>query len=289
MKAFLLTLVLLLACGGEPGDDFDKGPSNSEVEIGQVEEAITSQYSDASLTGKNLALGVSSLNGVPGFQANVTSGAPANQTYYVPFSTSFFLRFNAGGGFTGADLTRVQAAATVGESVLTNLISGYTYTHTTGNAGIKVVQLADDGGSDSSSIDKFFSVTCTAGTVLTEPAGPVPGLYQKISTANDACSIGVKLAKVKRLVSGTTPQDRVLRHGFSWALAGIGGLGDTTANTPNKLTDVTNRATNINANKNTMPGGQACLASTWTGSASNTYGLCVSVGCSFCSSIPNGY
>lgn len=268
------------SAGGKVVDDPDLGPTleGEPVDIGVSTQSLTSSFTIPVVSGKNFALGVAQLNGVPGAQAHFESSAPPNQVYNEPYTVSWSLRFT---GFAGADLTEIQNDATNAESVITSNIGlTYSYFHTTGNAKIKVQNLADDllaGGS----IDKFVAVQCTPGNLLTENVLPINGIYREISTANDACTISIRLDKIRRLVSGTTPQDRVIKHGIDWALAGIGGLGESTntnAAINNPSTDITNRMLNLNATKATLPSGQKCLANNWTNPGSLTF--CAGLSCS---------
>lgn len=285
-----------LACdgGGQVVNDPDMGPvlagDEAEVaELGVAKQAVSSPTTVNQICGGPVHnLGVAGLTGVPGPQARVNTGAP-NNVYAVPAATAWLIRFSAPGGFTGTDLTRIQNDATNAESLLVNTAGvHYSYAHTTGNAPIKVVALADDFQNVATSIDLFASVTCQAGNILSEPLS-IPGVYVRESTSNDACSIGIRLAKVTRLIAGTTAQDRVIKHAISWALAGIGGLGDTSASTPNKLVEITNRAVNVNASKGTVPSGQACIANNWTEPNTLNYKLCNTVGCQLCAELPCGY
>lgn len=292
----ILGLVLLMfGCGGEGDPESNvsvhevDGVSITSVDLeengdlGTLEQPIVSNYTIPAGAGnnKNNSLGVAALTGVPGAQANVGPGAPASQQYLVPYTVSWTMRFT---GFSAPDQANLETAFGTGENVLVSLGTGYSYTHTAGNAKIRVLALADDGGSSAASIDSFFSVSCSPGSVLSEPGGSVPGIYSKISSANDACSIGVRYSKIVRLIAGATTQRRVMSHGASWALAGIGGLGDT-ATVYSTL--VTSRSVNTALIKNSMPTTQACLASHWSGAAQNTYELSAS---SFCNgALPIGY
>jgi hypothetical protein len=290
----MLASSAVLACGSaDVYNDSDLGPvlAGEDEGLGTVEQAIgTSQTTMNGVFSnpKSYVLGVSSLTGIPGAQAYQSQST--TQQVNVPNTHSWSVRFS--GFAAGAELTRVTNDATAAESVLTNNIGvGSTWFHVgpTIGARIQITKLADDGLNDKSTIDKLASVVCSQGSVLSEPTA-INGVFRALSTSTSppACTVGIRLAKIQRLVSGSTPQDRVIKHAISWALAGIAGAGDTAAASLNSATDVTHRQVNENITKASMPSGQVCLLSHWCGDAAQEYKLDFACGF-FCDELPLAY
>ena len=309
MKNKYIIMALLcagsIACGtaGEVYNDPDLGPvvaGEEPLELGTLEQPITSLGTIDNGLGqffgnnKTNSIGVSGLQGTPGKQADVSPGAPANQVYLVPDTVSWSVKIT--GFAAGAETTRITDQATAAESVLTNTIGvGSSWFHVTGTTHrIALTKLPDDGG-PLGDISKFVSVTCNSGASLSEPGNPVPGLFFKVSNANGGCQVGVRLAKVIRLISGVTPQNRVIKHGIDWALAGIAGAGENSVSTQfgsgnDPDNDVTNRKLNLNITKANMHQSQKCLMTTWTNPASNSFQVCNTLGCpAQCQELPPNY
>lgn len=298
---FLLAALVCAACGGaEVYNDPDLGPvvageepidGYSDDEIGIAQQAIGTGLT---LTGifntRSYTIGVHGFNNSADQQSY--QAQPALNEILVPNTHVWSVKF---AGFTaGTELTRITNNATASESLLnSNLAVGSSWFHVNPgvSARIQIEKIADDGLNDKSTIDKFGFVTCspTAGAALSEPT-PINGVYRAIapSAPTGSCKLQLRLAKVLRLVSGTTPQDRVIKHFISYGLAAVAGAGSTAANTFNATTDVTNRKLNENQTKNTMPGGQVCLMQHWCGDSVQNYAL--DFGCGFfCDELPVGY
>lgn len=259
---------------GDAQDDVDT--AGDEIELGTAEQGITTATTLGS--GVNVrGIGVSALNGVPGSQARPNQST----NYLVPGQKSWSVYTS---GFSSADDALVRTAAQNGGADITNNGTGYQYVFpsSTSNASVKIVKVPDDGGTGKSTINLFFSVVCqTAGFLSESPT--VNANFTKISTAHDACVIGVKEDKVKRLISGTTAQARVRRHGMAWALAGIGGLGETsTVDSCN----MTSRSVNESATKSCLPDGQDCLGNFLSNVAVGNYAI---DSVNHCTALPSGY
>lgn len=264
---------LAFGCGGATEDleSPDLDTAGDEVELGTAEQTITT---DTTTTGR--VVGSTELNGRPGAQASSSVGG----NHFLPGTPVLQWRFT---GLNAADTTLMRTAALNGKADIAGNGVAVSGSESSGSARIKVVQLADDGNIFNGNITDFFSVTCQAGSLLGE-AQPLPGLWFKTSTGSDSCTIGVKEAKIKRLIAGVTPQARVRRHGMAWGFAGIMGGGDTSQPYSNFLTS---RQVNQNSTKSVLPPGQVCLLNgvdTLTGG--NTLSIANNPNCA---ELPAGY
>lgn len=281
----LMLVASTFACGGEDGGFDDR----ADLELGQDAQAIKSQITNP-LGGASRFLGETNLQtGGGGKQA-----PPPNDSAVIllPYTVSWSVRFT---GFTPAQDTDVRNAFGIAESFAVDTAhTGSTFFNVAAGANAKIkVQLLSGGSvlqlpsGQGVDIQSFFSVVCTTGTLLSEPGGSVVGTYAKISTANDACSIGVRYALLDTFCSGgATCRNRVLGHGAGYVLAQIAGSGTSSTMDPDYIT-----ARNVNTakTKQLLPTGQQCLMKTWTEPGLDAYKICNTAGCPLCAALPFAY